>query len=220
MISGISIQDTVKPAIVVRIKTDNLLPDSVFIRLDEKPAFMKHADSGRLRRSSSQTLSATAVTDTTSVCTRNSIADVTFYDSPNFISELRYNYHSGPVPFKYAGTSGSDRAGQQIAIITDLKDGIALPRKPIHNDWIIIVIFFAAYLLLLVRSSGRSMWPEVTRFFMLRGINESSSRDTTSLFYWRSTILNLISFILFGLFAFCAAAWYDLIPEGVPPLVF
>jgi hypothetical protein len=60
------------------------------------------------------------------------------------------------------------------------------------------------------------MWPELTRYLMLRGINESSSRDTGALFSWQSTALNLISFTILGLFAFCAAAWFDLIPAGFP----
>jgi hypothetical protein len=109
---------------------------------------------------------------------------------------------------------------QQISVITDLKEGIALPGQPLHSDWIIAVILISACLYLVVRSATRRMWPELTRYLMLRGINESSSRDTGALFSWQSTLLNLISFTILGLFAFCAAAWYDIVPKGISPAIF
>ena len=219
MTSGIITQDTIRPVLEVRIKTDNLLPDSIFRRLDEKPAFLRNLDSGKLRRSRISTESLN-ITDTTSVCSRNSIADVTFHDSLNFIADLKKNYTPGPVPFKYAEKNREIHEEQQISVITTLKDGIALPAQPLHNDWIIAVILICAYLYLVVRSATRRMWPELTRYFMLRGINESSSRDTVELFSWQSTLHNLISFIILGLFAFCVAAWFDFVPKGISPAIF
>ncbi len=52
----------------------------------------------------------------------------------------------------------------------------------------------------------------MTRFMLFRGINESTSRNIGSLFTWQSTILNFVSFMVIGLFGFCAAEWYDFIP--------
>jgi hypothetical protein len=105
MTSGIITQDTIRPVLKVRIKTDNLLPDSIFMRLDEKPAFLRNLDSGKLSRSRIPTESL-KISDTTSVCSRNSIADITFYDSLNFIADLKKNYIPVPVPFKYAEKTG------------------------------------------------------------------------------------------------------------------
>jgi hypothetical protein len=54
----------------------------------------------------------------------------------------------------------------------------------------------------------------------MRGINESKAYETGSLFYWQSTIINFASFLIIGLFIYCVAAFYDFIPEVVPPFVF
>jgi hypothetical protein len=147
MTSGIITQDTIRPVLKVRIKTDNLLPDSIFMRLDEKPAFLRNLDSGKLSRSRIPTESL-KISDTTSVCSRNSIADITFYDSLNFIADLKKNYIPVPVPFKYAEKNREVQEKQQISVITDLKEGIALPGQPLHSDWIIAVILISSCLYL------------------------------------------------------------------------
>ncbi len=196
MITGFDIQDTIKPKLVIRINTDKLLPDSVFRKLDEAPAHIRYADSIRKIRRVSQ-IPEVSITDTTSVCARNSIADVTLYDSLSFVRNIDqlppvffpYQFAEKPLPVTY------------IKVINNLKDGRDLPQKPLHHDWIIAIIFLAAYLWLIVRTTTRSIFPELTRFILFRGINESSVRDTGSLFTWQSTILNFISFMVIGLFA-------------------
>jgi hypothetical protein len=215
MIIGFDIQDTIKPKLVIRINTDKLLPDSVFRKLDEAPAHIRYADSIRKIRRVSQ-IPEVSITDTTSVCARNSIADVTLYDSLSFVRNIDqlppvffpYQFAEKPLPVTY------------IKVINNLKDGRDLPQKPLHHDWIIAIIFLVAYLWLIARTTTRSIFPELTRFILFRGINESSIRDTGSLFTWQSTILNFISFMVIGLFAYCAADWYDFIPAGFPPFLF
>jgi hypothetical protein len=217
MITGFNTQDTIKPQIVIRINTDNLIPDSVFRKLDEVPAYIRNADLGRMKKKIS--LAFPEITDTTSVCTRNSIADVTFSDSLGFVRNLQ-SFPQGQFPFQLVEKTGSAQQNQKLAIIKPLKDGLSLPEKPLHHDWISGIIFFAAFLWLIVRTTTRSIFPELTRFLLFRGINESSSHDIGSLFYWQSTILNFVSFLIISLFAYCAAAWYDFIPEGVHPFLF
>jgi hypothetical protein len=217
MITGFNLQDTIKPKLVIRINTDNLISDSVFRKLDEVPEHIR-ADSARLKRRSSAS-QETVITDTTSVCSRNSIADVTFYDSTSFIRNLR-QLPSTQFPFQVAEKTGPDGRSQQIIITGNLKDGTDLPERPFHHDWIIAIIFLSAYLWLILRSTTRSMFTELTRFLLFRGINESSSRNTGSLFTWQSTILNFVSFMIIGLFGFCAAEWYDFIPSGIGPFLF
>jgi hypothetical protein len=217
MITGFNPQDTIKPKLVIRINTDNLIPDSVFRKLDEVPEHIR-ADSARLKRRTS-TSQETAITDTTSVCSRNSIADVTFYDSTSFIRNLR-QLPSAQFPFQLAEKTGPDEKSQQMTIIRNLKEGTDLPERPFHHDWIIAIIFLSAYLWLILRSTTRSMFSELLRFLLFRGINESSSRNTGSLFTWQSTILNFVSFMIIGLFGFCAAEWYDFIPSGIGPFLF
>jgi hypothetical protein len=215
MITGFDIQDTIRPKLVIRINTDKLLPDSVFRKLDEAPAHIRYADSIRKIRRVSQ-IPEVSITDTTSVCARNSIADVTLYDSLSFVRNIDqlppvffpYQFAEKRLPVTY------------IKVINNLKDGRDLPQKPLHNDWIIAIVFLAAYLWLIVRTTTRSIFPELMRFVFFRGINESSAHDTGSVFTWQSTILNFISFMIIGLFAYCAADWYDFIPAGISPFLF
>jgi hypothetical protein len=217
MITGFNTQDTIKPQIVIRINTDNLIPDSVFRKLDEVPAHIRNADLGRMKKKISNAFPE--ITDTTSVCARNSIADVTFSDSLGFVRNLQ-PYPKGQFPFQLVEKTGSTQQDQKLIIIKPLKEGLDLPEKPLHHDWILGIIFLAAFLWLVVRTTTRSIFPELTRFLLFRDINESSSRDIGSLFYWQSTILNFVSFLIIGLFAYCAAAWYDFIPEGIQPFLF
>jgi hypothetical protein len=206
MITGFNTQDTIKPQIVIRINTDNLIPDSVFRKLDEVPAHIRNADLGRMKKKISNAFPE--ITDTTSVCARNSIADVTFSDSLGFVRNLQ-PYPKGQFPFQLVEETGSTQQDQKLIIIKPLKEGLDLPEKPLHHDWILGIIFLAAFLWLVVRTTTRSIFPELTRFLLFRGINESSSRDIGSLFYWQSTILNFVSFLIIGLFACCLVRFYS-----------
>jgi len=218
MVAGFEIQDTIKPQITIRINTDKLLHDSVFRKLDEIPAHIRYADSIKKIKRITR-VPEVAITDTTSVCARNSIADITFYDSLSFVRNLD---QLPPVFFPYSYVEKTMLLNQEqgTSMAGTLNEGSILPQKPLHHDWIIGVVFLAAYLWLIVRNTTRSIFPEMTRFFLLRGINESPSRDTGSLFTWQSTVMNFVSFMVLGLFTYCAAEWYDFIPEGIPPLLF
>ena len=217
MTAGFHTQDTLKPKLVIRINTDNLISDSVFRKLDEVPAHIR-ADSARLKRKTSASPEI-IITDTTSVCSRNSIADVTFYDSLSFIRNLK-QLPSNQFPFQLVQKTGPVEKSNEFAVFMNLKDGADIPSRPLQHDWIIGIIFLSAYLWLILRSTTRSMFSELTRFLLFRGINESSSRNIGSLFTWQSTILNFVSFMVIGLFAFCAAERYDFIPSGIEPFLF
>jgi hypothetical protein len=211
-------QDTIKPQLVIRINADKLLPDSVFRKLDEIPEHIILADSlSRIRKVSR--VPELIISDTTSVCVRNNIADVTFYDSLSFIRNLD---RLPPVYFPYHYPDKTIQSNKECGtvLISGLRDGHDLPKKPLHHDWIIGIVFLAAYLWLLVRTASRRVFPEITRFIVLRGINESSSRDTGSLFTWQSTIMNFISFMIIGLFLFCIAEWVSIIPSGISHSMF
>jgi hypothetical protein len=217
MVTGFSIQDTTRPGLVVKINAGRLIPDSIFRRLDEKPAHILKAERERLRRKeflSSDTLKA----DTTSVSMRNSIADVTFSDSLSFIKKMQ-PYTSGSIPFKFTKKSGTEPGQYRPLLIRDLRTGTEPAGNPLHQDWVTILVFLSFWLFLLVRSTIRNMRPETTRFFLFRGINEPVSRDTATLFYWQSTVFNFISFLVLSLFVYGAAAYFNVSPSGLHPLI-
>jgi hypothetical protein len=219
MITSFITQDTIKPQLVIRVKTNNLIPDSVFRKLDEAPAHIKYIDSIRSGRRSSAALPEVTITDTTSVCTRNSITDITFSDPSGLAGNFKA-YPQGQFPFRYSGKTGSVSNDYALTVIQPLKDGDNLPPQPLHHDWITVIIFLSAFLWLVIRATTRSIFPELTRFLLFRGVNESSSRDTGSLFYWQSTVQNFVSFLIIALFMYCAAAYYDFLPGGIRPFLF
>jgi hypothetical protein len=157
--------------------------------------------------------------DTSLHCFRNSIADITFYDSNNVISKIEHSL-PGRFPFDFMEKNRKvhDEAG--TALLKQLKPGSELPQKPYHNDFIIVVILFAAFLYSIIRSSSQSLFLVVSRFFLFRGINDPSLRDIGGLFHWHSTVINLISFLILGLFFYSAAEYYDFIPPSLVGIKF
>ena len=157
--------------------------------------------------------------DTTSVCVRNSITDITFYDSNNIVTKKELK-SSSRFPFIFTEKTRQIQVETRASLIKSLKPGQDLLSQPFHDDWIIGIIFIAAFLFSLIRATSKSMLPRVTRFFLFRGINDPASRDMGRLFHWQSTLLNLVSFLIIALFAYFVASYYNLIPSGISGLLF
>jgi len=153
-------------------------------------------------------------TDTTSVCTKNSIADITFYDKENFITTINTEPYNR-FPFLFTETNKQKQVDSRTTLIEHLNSGLDLPSQPMHDDWIIVIILIPAFLYSLVRATSKNILPLITRFFLFRGINDPSSRDIGGIFHWQSTIQNLISFIIIGLFGYCASNYYNFTPFGI-----
>jgi len=155
--------------------------------------------------------------DTTIVCSRNPVADVTFYDSANVIITIV----PGAVkefPYIFIEKNQIREAEAKAILVKQLRPGQIIPRKPLHDDWIIIIILVGAFLYSLIRTTSKSVLPEISRFFLFRGITDSTSRDMGGVFHWQSTILNLVSFMIIGLFAYCIADINNFVPSGISGL--
>jgi hypothetical protein len=157
--------------------------------------------------------------DTTSVCSRNSIADVTYYDFNSFVFRLGYGSFK-QFPFVFIEKGRKKELESRALLIKHLKTGMDMPAQPFHSDWRIIIILVVAILFSLIKSTIKNVLPDITRFFTLKGKNDPVSRDIGGLFNWQSTILNLISFFIIGLFAYSAASYYNLIPPDSKGIVF
>jgi hypothetical protein len=136
-------------------------------------------------------------------------------------------YSGSNVPFSHnlliflpPETLVTENRCHKMGIIKSLKDGAGFPEDKLHYDWITSIMILSLILWIVVRISAKSNFSEFKKFIFLRGINESASRDIGSLFYWQSTILNFVSFLLISLFAYCAAAFNDIIPENIHPFLF
>jgi len=202
-------QDTVQSRNIV-------LKDSIGLKSDSASSSIKSLqlnDSVTHKLESATKTARFEFTDTTSVCRRNSVADITFYDSNNIV-EKKGMESSNMFPFLFTQKNRQLQFVAKASLIRQLKAGQNLPVQPLHDDWIIGIILIVAFLYSLIRTTSKRMLPGVTRFFLFRGINDTSSRDIGGLFYWQSTILNLISFLIIGLFAYCVASYYDFMPSG------
>jgi len=96
MITGFVPQDTIKPTLVIRINTDNLIPDSVFRKLDEVPAFIKYADSLRLNKRIF--LPIGSYNNRYHICLlKKQYSDFTCFDPAGFLRKVKP--YPRPVPF-------------------------------------------------------------------------------------------------------------------------
>lgn len=156
--------------------------------------------------------------DTTLVCKRNSIADITFSDSSSFIKSVEIPGRNGALLF-LTEKSRIKQAEKREILVKHLKGGESIPLPKFHDDWLLLIILATAFLFSLIRINSKNLQSSI-RFFLFRGINDSVSRETGGLFHWQSTILNLVSFFIISLFGYYIAAFYDLIPQGISGIVF
>jgi hypothetical protein len=157
--------------------------------------------------------------DTVVVSRRNSISDVTFYDSANLVTRIDQTGPPG-FPVQFIEKNRIHESETKAMLIKQLKEGKDLPVRPFHDDWIIIIILISAFLFSSARAFSNRLFPDFTKFFLFRGVGDPALRDTGELFHWQSTVINLISFFIGALFAWCAASYYDLIPHGISGIVY
>jgi hypothetical protein len=157
--------------------------------------------------------------DTTSICARNAISDVTFYDSVNLLTHINEK-DLNRFPFIFTEKNRKREDALKSVITKHLKDGKELPVRPFHEDWIILVVLAAAFLYSSIRTFSKNFLPEIIRFFSFRGVGDPVSGDIGEVYHWQSTIVNLISFFNVALFVYCAAFYYDFIPAGISGILF
>ncbi len=219
MISGSDIQDSIKPGLVVRINTQTLINDSVFRNIDRHLDSVVEPAPRKTRKAStaiSEVTSEDTVSDTTALCSRNIVADITFSDSSSYSAFLSPAFRN-ELPWYVAGQLHRENRRETV-VIRDLKEGKRLPDSLFSNDWIIILIFFTALAAGFIRNTSRNLLTGLSSFFLFRGIGDPSSRDTGILFRWHTLILNLISLVTISLFIYFATEYYGFIP-GMAPLL-
>jgi hypothetical protein len=137
--------------------------------------------------------------DTLTLCTRNPVADVTFHDSTSFIYRLDPSI-ANRFAFTFTDINRDIYLKNRSVLVKTLRDGEKLPPDPYISDWMVPLLLFSAFLFALVRTIPGNFFGSMIRFLTMRGVNETSSRDTGVLFQWQSTIFNLASFLNISLF--------------------
>jgi hypothetical protein len=202
-------QDTIRQKILLGNDTLNQLQDTTHIQVKEQPESLKVIPQIRQYSPPSK-----IITDTITVCSRNPVADVTFYDSTSFIHRPDPGI-ADKFAFTFTGISRDKYLKEKELLFKTLKEGDRLPPKPYNADWMIPVLLFAAFLFALVRTIPGNFFNSMIRFLTMRGVNENSSRDTGVLFQWQSTILNLASFLTISLFGYLLLKHYGVAIEGI-----
>ena len=115
------------------------------------------------------------ISDTISVCRRNSIEDVTFYDPNNLVGRIELP-HRDAFPFLFTAKGRLIQEEAKATLVKHLRAGDEIPLRPLHDDWIILIILFSIFLFTIIRKSSDSLFPGVERFFPFRGVNRSRTK--------------------------------------------
>ncbi len=157
--------------------------------------------------------------DTTSFCTRNSISDVTFYDSASFVFTIE-SHSSDGFPFTFIENNSGRESRAKEFLMKNLRDGKEIPGQPLNDDWFIFAVMTGIFLYSMISTISKRFFRDMKRFFLFRGVGDPVSRDMQGLFHWQSTIINLVTFLNIALFAYCTADYYEFIPEIIPGILF
>jgi hypothetical protein len=176
-------------------------------------------DSVPRRTKTLETKSIPEITDTVSVCRRNTIEDVTFYDPNNLVSRIELP-HRDAFPFLFTAKGRVIQEEAKASLVKHLRAGEEIPSRPLHDDWIILIILFSTFLFTIIRKSSDTLFQGVERSFLFRGATSSGPRDIGGIFTLESTIKNLISFLMLGLFGYSAASYYNVIPSATGGIIF
>jgi hypothetical protein len=205
MIKDFGTHDSYEHEIVIRQDTIRHLSDSSSHKLIIKSDFPAGVKSTQIKP-----FVSFIPADTASFCSRGSIADVTFSDSTNIVTRLDPG-HLQDFPFIFTGINRIAREESKAELIHHLKEGERLPPNLYKNDWILPLIVVTVFIYGVVFSESASFFRGIFKFIFFRGINESASRDISSIFQWQSSIFNLAAFINISIFAFLSSVWSGLI---------
>jgi len=156
------------------------------------------------------------ISDTTSDGTR---PEITFYDTENFILSSGFQY-SDMFPFVFIEKNNILEAKAGESLIQNLREGKELPQQPLKEDWLIFAVLAVSVLYIFISTVYKRLSHEIKRFFLFRGIGDPASRDIQVLFHWKSTIINLVTFLNIGLFLYRTADFYEFIPDVIPGILF
>lgn len=157
--------------------------------------------------------------DSTAVCSRNIIADITFYDSTSFIRTKTF-LSNDYFPFSLIEKSRELEKTEKISLMKNLREGIEFPARLYHDDWLIFILLIAGFLYGAINILSKNFYRNISRFLFISNIGDHQYSDTGGLFEWKTTLINLISFFIIALFLYHSNTYYDLIKFKFPGIFF
>jgi hypothetical protein len=158
-------------------------------------------------------------TDTISSCRRNSISDVTFWDSTNVITKIDKGQLQN-FPYLFTGINMKKQEEERSVLVSHLKNGMERSTDIFNNDWVLPVILLSVFIYGIIKAESIRFFKGILKFVSFGGIKETASRDIVPLFQWQSTIFNLAAFINISLFAFVTLVWYNIIPSDGKKVIY
>lgn len=159
-----------------------------------------------------------AYADTTAVCQRSSIADVTYYDQANPAFKVRIEGGNSSLLF-FAENARIRSNERREALVKSLRNGEERSRASLQSDWSVLILLACLLLFTLVRT-GSGKLKRSEKILQLNTKNDAVVHDTGGLFHWQSVVLNLISFFVLSLFCYKAADVNGMIPQSIKGLGF
>jgi len=123
-------------------------------------------------------------------------------------------------PFTYIEICTARESRGKEILFRNLRAGEKMPGQPFSSDWPLFAVMAIIFLYSLISVISVRFIRDMRRFFLFRGVGEPASGDMQALFHWQSTVINLVSFLNIGLFAYCAADFYEFIPDIIPGILF
>jgi hypothetical protein len=155
------------------------------------------------------------VPDSIGVCERNNIYGTTYFDPGTYLTGISLPSTDQTIISLAAKTRVRMVESKEV-LLKHLKEGEELPARSLNNDWTLLILLVAAFMVSLVRDASQGFKP-VLNFFLFRGFkNDSREND---LFHWQSTLQNLISFFIISLFIYKIASYNNLVPNGLSGLL-
>ncbi len=144
---------------------------------------------------------------------------ITFYDPGNSLLTTNPEYLNS-FPFTFLETNTEPGFKKSELILKDLREGEKPASQPLKEDWLIFIVLIVSVLYIFISIVYNRLFSDMKKFFLFRGIGDPASHDLQVLFNWKSTIMNLVSFLNIALLIYCAADFYEFIPEIIPGILF
>ena len=144
--------------------------------------------------------------DTSPVYTKSRASEINYYYTGE--NSIHSDDSKLCFPFSFLESVQDFRTERTSEIASKLKEGIRKPGNDFKADWMLPVLLVSAIVFITIQKIPVNLIKSVTNFFLIKGINESGSRDNYKIYNFQSTALNFASLINISLWLYVALNYY------------
>jgi len=141
---------------------------------------------------------------------------LTFYDSGGIVMEINQN-NTELFPYNMLQHNREAEQLSTVKLIEKLRDGEPEATKLYNNDWLLFVFLFTAFIYGAIKTyfgKGSGNIINYVKSSLPTDHQSDRSADISSLFYGKSVITFLVSFLGIATYIYCAGRYFDLLPQG------